>query len=366
MNTLEACDVLVVGGGPAGSTLARALTDAGMDAVVLDARRFPRDKPCAGWITPRVVSALGLDLEEYARERVLEPLRGFRVGVLGGKAADVLYPGEPASYGILRREFDAYLLSRCRARLRLGEPLRSLRREGGLWVVNESMSARLLVGAGGHFCPVARRLAPEGPVRVPPIMAMEAEFELPASQAAGGPRPGIPQLLFAPDLKGYAWSLRKGGYLNAGFGGDYGADAARGLRRAWTLLQDCGAVPAGAPLPARGHCYHVRARTPRARAGDGFLLVGDAAGLAHPKTGEGILAAVESALLAAASLREGGLGEEGIALYARRAARRFGPPGGAPKRLPAALAPLGRRLLGSPWFARRVVLDRWFLGEGRP
>ena len=51
---MERCDVLVVGGGPAGSSCARALHDAGLDVIVLDRAVFPRDKVCAGWITPQV------------------------------------------------------------------------------------------------------------------------------------------------------------------------------------------------------------------------------------------------------------------------------------------------------------------------
>ncbi len=59
------CDVLIVGGGPAGSTCARELRIAGWDVVVADRARFPRDKVCAGWLTPRVFQLLELDPEEY-------------------------------------------------------------------------------------------------------------------------------------------------------------------------------------------------------------------------------------------------------------------------------------------------------------
>ena len=64
------------------------------------------------------------------------------------------------SYGIRRYEFDDYLLKRCGARLALGEPFKSLKREGDAWVVNGAYRAPLVVGAGGHFCPVARWLNP--------------------------------------------------------------------------------------------------------------------------------------------------------------------------------------------------------------
>ena len=58
---METCDVLVVGGGPAGSTCAWKLRQAGADVTVIDRATFPRDKVCAGWITPPVINALGLD-----------------------------------------------------------------------------------------------------------------------------------------------------------------------------------------------------------------------------------------------------------------------------------------------------------------
>ena len=61
---MERADVLIVGGGPAGSSCAEALVAAGRDVLVLDRVAFPRDKACAGWITPDVVSALRLDLDE--------------------------------------------------------------------------------------------------------------------------------------------------------------------------------------------------------------------------------------------------------------------------------------------------------------
>ena len=59
---MECSDVLIVGGGPAGSTCARRLRTAGLDVLVLDQHGFPRPKPCAGWITPEVVLALEIDV----------------------------------------------------------------------------------------------------------------------------------------------------------------------------------------------------------------------------------------------------------------------------------------------------------------
>jgi flavin-dependent dehydrogenase len=59
---METCDVLIAGGGPAGSTCAWRLQQAGLDVVVMDRATFPRDKVCAGWITPQVLADVGLDV----------------------------------------------------------------------------------------------------------------------------------------------------------------------------------------------------------------------------------------------------------------------------------------------------------------
>jgi len=75
---MEAFDVLIVGGGPAGSSCAWKLRQAGVRTVLIDKKNFPRDKPCAGWITPQVVQALQLDIEEYKQNRTWQPIFGFR------------------------------------------------------------------------------------------------------------------------------------------------------------------------------------------------------------------------------------------------------------------------------------------------
>ena len=162
----ERADVLVVGGGPAGSSCAWRLRRAGLDVVVLDKARFPRDKACAGWITPPVLDVLDIDPADYGEGRTLQPITGFRTSRLGpdgaGPEVETRFP-EPVSYGIRRCEFDRYLLERSGARLDVGEPLTKLERRGDQWVANGRLQAPVVIGAGGHFCPVARFL--NGPRR---------------------------------------------------------------------------------------------------------------------------------------------------------------------------------------------------------
>ena len=125
------CDVLIVGGGPAGSSCAWRLVKAGLDVLVLDRKAFPRDKPCAGWITPAVLHELHIDPDEYRQQgRVLEPITAFCTSLMGGAEVETDY-ARPISFGVRRCEFDHYLLQRSGARLRLAEPLKTLERRKG-------------------------------------------------------------------------------------------------------------------------------------------------------------------------------------------------------------------------------------------
>ena len=112
---MDSCDVLVVGAGPAGSSLAWGLRNSGLGVIVMDKQTFPRNKTCAGWITPTVIKTLQLDMDHYAREHTLQPVHGFRIGRIGDDTIDVCYGSDPVSYGIRRCEFDYYLLQRCKA-----------------------------------------------------------------------------------------------------------------------------------------------------------------------------------------------------------------------------------------------------------
>jgi flavin-dependent dehydrogenase len=67
---------VITGGGPAGSACAGRLRQAGLDVVVIDGATFPRDKVCAGWITPQVIDDLRLDVDDYRSGRTFQPITG--------------------------------------------------------------------------------------------------------------------------------------------------------------------------------------------------------------------------------------------------------------------------------------------------
>jgi flavin-dependent dehydrogenase len=367
---------VVVGGGPAGSSLAFALRGSALRVVVLDRRRFPRDKTCAGWITPQVLSALRVDPEIYAKERVLQPIHGFRVRRIGDREATARSP-QVVSYGIRRCELDHFLLERCEAELRLGEPLRALERDGEGWLVNGTLRAPLVVGAGGHFCPVARRLSEAGPEGEPLVAAQEVEFRLTPEQGAACPvEPELPELFFTEDLRGYGWVFRKGGFLNVGLGRQDKAHLSAHVERFLAFLRGEGRLPPDLPRDWKGHAYLLYDQAPRRLVGDGLALVGDAAGLAYPRSGEGIRPAVESGLLLGRALRDalaagrGPADPAALAHYRGALEARFGPRRRRPGPTDFLPAPLARRLAGrllaTPWFARRVVVERWFLHAHDP
>jgi flavin-dependent dehydrogenase len=369
---MRAFDAIIVGGGPAGSSCAAALVRAGGEVAVVDRARFPRDKVCAGWITPQVVTALDLDLEAYGRTLTLQPIGGFRTGVIGSShVVDTSY-SSPVSYGIRRCEFDNLLLARSGAQLFTGEGAASIRRSGGRWIVNDRLTAPVIVGAGGHFCPVARLLNAEArrPSNATLVVAQEAEF--PAGEASGfAVDPERPELYFCRDLKGYGWLFRKGAHINIGLGRLDRESLPAATRGFVSFLEQLARVPRGCRLQWRGHAYFVNAAPRRRVVGDEALLVGDAAGLAYAQSGEGIRPAVESGLLAAAALiaARGDYRAPSLDAYEQSLSARL-PPGGTLDRrvrlLPEAAAAsiaasIGRLLLAMPPFVRHIALDRWFL-----
>lgn len=362
------CDVLIVGGGPAGSSCAWKLRNSGLTTVILDKQIFPRDKVCGGWITLPVLQELEIDAGEYRRGRVFQAIHGFRVSRLGGREVETDY-GKPISYGIRRCEFDEFLLQRCGAQIHQGVPLASLERSDDQWVVNGKLKARLVVGAGGHFCPVARWRGVNARQETP-IAAQEVEFEMTAHQLARcSIRAEIPELYFCPDMKGYGWCFRKSDYLNVGLGRLDPHEFPKQVAGFREFLKSTGKIAFDLPASFPGHSYLLRSCSRRDAGGEGILLIGDAAGLAYPQSGEGIRPAIESGLLAArAILSADGLDSPKLAEnYRRLLSQRFESSADEltyrlGRRLPGwLLSSLARFLFASRWFSRRVILDGWFL-----
>ncbi|HXT96392.1 MAG TPA: NAD(P)/FAD-dependent oxidoreductase [Polyangia bacterium] len=307
MNPMMIHDVLIVGAGPAGSTCARFLAQGGARVALVDRAQFPRVKLCGGWISAPIWDALALAPREYPG------------GLWEWSACQVSYRGEqrtiPCHGWFIRRfELDDFLLRRSGADLHLGVPAQEIARDAdGLWSV-AGLRARILVGAAGTHCPVARLVAPPRPSG--PVGVQEHEFRAdPAAIArtrAG--RDGEPELLLHDDLRGYSWNVPKTDWLNVGSG----TVAPQEVRAAWQSARAhfaaAGHLPAeaAADLDAmKGHTYylfdpaHLDGAVAKNDGRDDVLLCGDSLGLAQPLTAEGILPAVVSGRLAAEAILAG-------------------------------------------------------------
>ncbi len=302
MEKHDAVDALIVGGGPAGSSCARTLVQAGMRVLVVDRARFPRVKLCAGWLSQPIWDALELRPDDYPR------------GLWRWDRCHVAYGGRqytiPAvGYFIRRYEFDDFLLTRSGAEVKTGYAVKHIARDGDSWVINDELRTRYLIGAGGTHCPVSRQLFPAK--SEPPVGVQEREYPVPAdelSQHRIG-RDGEPELLLHNDLRGYAWNISKTDWLNVGVG----TLNPRDVRQAWSAAR--AHFGAGGHLPTtggealdhmKGHSYYLyRDQNLDSCERDGAFLVGDALGLAQPLTAEGILPAVLSGRLCGEAIAAG-------------------------------------------------------------
>jgi flavin-dependent dehydrogenase len=277
------------------------LVSSGLSVVVLDRQRFPRVKLCGGWLSPGVWDALELSPKAYP------------ASVWEWSRCHVQHAGRQHSvagtgYFIRRYEFDAYLLERSGAQV-VEHSVRKFERRDGAWLVDSAFRAPILIGAGGTHCPIARQAFKKP--RTTLVAAQENEFLAGAESVAAARvgNDGEPELLLHGDLGGYSWNVPKGEWLNVGTG----TSEPRELLAAWAVAREFflreGHVPESAAAAldeARGHSYYLFDPAHLAACErDSALIVGDALGLAHPLTAEGILPSVVSGRLAAEAVLAG-------------------------------------------------------------
>jgi flavin-dependent dehydrogenase len=186
--------------------------------------------------------------------------------------------------------------------------------------------------------------------------------------------PEVPELYFCADFKGYGWCFRKQNFLNVGLGRMDQHRLSEHVAAFFRFLKSTGRLDFEIPQALLGHAYLLYDASTRKITDDGMLLIGDAAGLAYSQSGEGIRPAIESGLLAAKAILavRGEYDRGALQVYRQLLTTRFGASGEhwvtkLGRHLPSRLIQLlGGPLLGMRWFARDVVISRWFLHAGEP
>ena len=311
-------DVIVVGAGPSGATTAFYLAQSGLDVLLLEKSRFPREKVCGDGLTPRAVKTLvGMGISVSEQDGWVRN-KGLRV-IGAGKRLELPWP-ELASYpgyGLVRTRLDldetlARRAQQAGARLLEGVtvtgPVRSERTGRITGVVakaadggeDRTYRARVVVAADGNSS------------RLSVAMGLRKRDDRPLGVAVRTyyrtPRHDDDYLeswldLWDGDrlLPGYGWIFGMGdGTSNVGLGllntsAAFGHTDYHALLRKWLegMPAEWGFTEENRTQPIRGAALPMGFnRTPHYY--QGLLLVGDAGGMVNPFNGEGIAYAMES------------------------------------------------------------------------
>ena len=290
-------DVIVVGGGPGGAMAARGLARAGVKVLLLEKARFPRHKPCGGALSPKV-HALGVDFSEVVEDEVMEV-----ICTAPGEARIEYRAERPLAYMVQRERFDQLLLSRAQdagVRVLLGHRvLRAKEIPEGVEVFADRGVFRspILIGADGAHGPVTRSFL-RSPLRN--ALAMDVRISLP--DGACQVWRGKALIHFGAIPFGYGWVFPKAREVSTGV--LTVKEKVRGLPGYLDHFLDQHESLMGTRRVS-GWPIPLPPWSLKSVATSRVLLVGDAAGLVDPLTGEGIYYAMHSGVLAAKAIVDG-------------------------------------------------------------
>ena len=295
---VESFDAIVVGAGPAGSTSASLLAREGLSVLLLDRARFPRDKPCGGGVTGRAAALLPFSIEPVVEDVVDRLEIGLSYARRFERRSE-----KPLIYMTRRSRLDAFLVERaCEsgATFRDGTKVTEveLRADDVLVRTKDwAGTGRVVIGADGTNGVTARALGCEG-ARVH-LVALEADLSYDAVDLERYRGRAVLELGAVPG--GYGWIFPKADHVNVGVGG-WETEGPR-LRSHLAGLVDGYGLDGGSLENVRGYRLPLRAAGDGRATGRG-LVVGDAAGLVDPLTGDGMYEAFLSARLASTAVAD--------------------------------------------------------------
>ena len=289
---MDAFDVVVAGAGPAGSVAARDLARRGARVALVDGSH-PREKPCGGGVTGRALELAGATITGQGIDAVT-----FEAG---GRSARVRLPHPEYLQVFPRRAFDGALLQQAveAGATHLRSRVTTAGRTPGGWQIaagGRSISAPWLLGADG----------PAGIVRKQVFRPFERrQLSIAAGSYVDAVDTSEIVIGFIDQPCGYLWSFPRAGHLAVGTCAQANETTAAEMHAVTNRWLD--QYPLAAGRTRRSYSWPIPSLDARdldaeLPAGDGWMLLGDAAGLVDPITREGIFFALRSGMLAAAAL----------------------------------------------------------------
>jgi geranylgeranyl reductase family protein len=300
-------DVIVVGGGPGGSTAARFCAKAGLKTLVIEKEKFPRYKPCGGCLSTKTVHLLGLNLTSVIENTIYGSKFTYR-----SKDPFFIETKDPIAFLVMRDRFDQLLINKASeegAEILEGEKVtKAEERADGVEVEltkGKKFSCQYLIGADGAESVVARSVSLSSPKNDASGIAIESEIPFDSSIHFPQKELQFVHLDFGRIPNGYGWVFPKKEYLSIGIGGMFRETKKMNPRQYFSdFLKGLDYIPKGKTGRVMGHLlpsfYDENQKVSQGR----FLLVGDAAHLMDPLQGEGIYYAIRSGMLAAEAITE--------------------------------------------------------------
>jgi geranylgeranyl reductase family protein len=300
-------DVIVVGGGPGGSTAARVCAKAGVKTLLIEKERLPRYKPCGGCLSAKTVRLFDFDLSPVIENTIY----GAKFTYCS-KDPFLIESKNPIAFLVMRDRFDQFLIDKAfevGTEILDGEKVTKVE-EGSEGVDVElargkKFRCQYLIGADGSGSMVAKSLSLSPRKNNGYGVAVESETPFDSSVPFPKEELHIVHLDFGRVPNGYGWVFPKKEWLSIGIGGMFRETKKMNPRQYFkSFLQGLSYLPEGKAGKVIGHLlpsfYDEKQKVSQGR----FLLVGDAAHLMDPLQGEGIYYAVRSGMLAAEAILE--------------------------------------------------------------
>lgn len=305
-------DVVVVGAGPAGASAARFLAEAGASVALVDAKKFPRHKPCAGWLNNKAARQFAF-IDAARRRTGAAPFKRLVFHSPDLKQEAEFKSRAHVGYVTNRDAFDHALVQAARdagAKTVLGKAVTDVEtgeREATVVLAGgRRLTGRILIGADGVHSTVATStgLRPRwSPGQLVYTLSKTVTLTARQRKAGFGASPAIHVAPSFGGAMGYAWAFPGRRHVSVGVGVRTGETGRlKTLFADWVGAVDhLGLLPAKADLDAPEGCAIPAGAAVEFEnhVGKRVVLVGDAGGFASAATGEGLYPAIVSARIAA-------------------------------------------------------------------